>query len=279
MITALKSTGFFQSLAEPNLIAYNGEEASFLAGGEVPVPVVQGGTSNAVTVVYKEFGIRLTFKPTIAGDVIRLMVRPEVSALDFANGVSLSGFRIPALTTRRAETHVELRDGQSFAIAGLLDNLTQDDGAGDPAPEQAADHRQPVQEQVRARRAHRADGADHAAPGAAARSGRSAAAADAAEALPRRAGKRRRSASRSKAAPASSTRRDEVEAARQGQEAGNEAGPVRMSHAVSVERFGSERGAVFVQVGIAHVRARRVQRVRAGLRRDVDRAEPGAERR
>ncbi len=132
VITALKSTGFFQSLAEPNLIAYNGEEASFLAGGEVPVPVVQGGTSNAVTVVYKEFGIRLTFKPVIAGDVIRLMVRPEVSTLDFANGISLSGFRIPALSTRRAETHVELRDGQSFAIAGLLDNLTQDDGAGIP---------------------------------------------------------------------------------------------------------------------------------------------------
>jgi pilus assembly protein CpaC len=132
VITALKSTGFFQSLAEPNLIAYNNEEASFLAGGEVPVPVVQGGTSNAVTVVYKEFGIRLTFKPTIAGDVIRLMVKPEVSALDFGNGVSLSGFRVPALTTRRAETHVELRDGQSFAIAGLLDNLTQDNGAGIP---------------------------------------------------------------------------------------------------------------------------------------------------
>ena len=94
--------------------------------------MVQGGTSNAVTVVYKEFGIRLTFKPTIAGDVIRLMVRPEVSSLDFGNGISLSGFRIPALTTRRAETHVELRDGQSFAIAGLLDNLTQEDGAGIP---------------------------------------------------------------------------------------------------------------------------------------------------
>ncbi len=133
VITALKSTGFFQSLAEPNLIAYNGEEASFLAGGEIPVPVVQGGgNNNAVTVIYKEFGIRLTFKPVIAGDVIRLMVRPEVSSLDFGNGVTLQGFRVPALTTRRAETHVELRDGQSFAIAGLLDNLTQDNGAAIP---------------------------------------------------------------------------------------------------------------------------------------------------
>jgi pilus assembly protein CpaC len=133
VITALKSTGFFQSLAEPNLIAYNNEEASFLAGGEIPVPVVQGGgNNNAVTVIYKEFGIRLNFKPTIAGDVIRLMVKPEVSTLDFANGVTLEGFRIPALSTRRAETHVELRDGQSFAIAGLLDNLTQDNGAAIP---------------------------------------------------------------------------------------------------------------------------------------------------
>jgi pilus assembly protein CpaC len=133
VIKALQSRGFFQSLAEPNLIAYNGQEASFLAGGEIPIPVVQGASANAaVSVVYKEFGIRLTFKPTIAGDVIRLMVRPEVSSLDFGNGITLQGFRIPALTTRRAETHVELRDGQSFAIAGLLDNVTQEDAARIP---------------------------------------------------------------------------------------------------------------------------------------------------
>jgi pilus assembly protein CpaC len=125
LIKALQSTGFFQSLAEPNLIAYNGQEASFLAGGEIPVPVVQG-TTNSVSVQFKEFGIRLTFTPTIAGDVIRLKVRPEVSTLDFGNGITLSGFRIPALSTRRAETDVELRDGQSFVIAGLLDNVTQD---------------------------------------------------------------------------------------------------------------------------------------------------------
>jgi pilus assembly protein CpaC len=131
VVKALQSTGFFQSLAEPNLIAYNGREASFLAGGEIPVPVVQGNT-NAVSVQYKEFGIRLTFRPTIAGDVIRLTVKPEVSALDFGNGVTLSGFRIPALTTRRAETEVELRDGQSFVIAGLLDNVTQDNAAAVP---------------------------------------------------------------------------------------------------------------------------------------------------
>jgi pilus assembly protein CpaC len=131
VIKALKSRGFFQSLAEPNLIAYNGEEASFLAGGEIPVPVVQGATGT-VTVVYKEFGVRLTFRPNIAGDTIRLKVKPEVSSLDFNNGITLSGFRIPALTTRRAETDVELRDGQSFVIAGLLDNVTQEDGADIP---------------------------------------------------------------------------------------------------------------------------------------------------
>jgi pilus assembly protein CpaC len=131
VIKALKSRGFFQSLAEPNLIAYNGEEASFLAGGEIPVPVVQGATGT-VTVVYKEFGVRLTFRPNIAGDTIRLKVKPEVSSLDFGNGITLSGFRIPALSTRRAETEVELRDGQSFVIAGLLDNVTQEDAAAIP---------------------------------------------------------------------------------------------------------------------------------------------------
>jgi len=128
VIRALRSNGLFQSLAEPNLIAYNGQAASFLAGGEIPVPVVQGGTgTNAVTVQYREYGVRLDFTPTIAGDTIRLRVRPEVSTLDFANGVLLSGFRVPALSTRRAETEVELRDGQSFAIAGLLNNCSQDD--------------------------------------------------------------------------------------------------------------------------------------------------------
>jgi pilus assembly protein CpaC len=126
MVRLLQNKGLFQSLAEPNLIAYNGQEASFLAGGEIPVPVVQG-TSNAVTIDYKEYGVRLNFTPTIAGDTIRLRVRPEVSTLDFSNGIVLSGFRIPALSTRRAETDVELRDGQSFAIAGLLNNLSQDD--------------------------------------------------------------------------------------------------------------------------------------------------------
>lgn len=131
LIKALEQKGLFQSLAEPNLIAYNGQEASFLAGGEFPIPVVQGATGT-VTIVFKEFGVRLTFRPTIAGDVIRLKVRPEVSALDFNNGITLEGFRIPALITRRAETDIELRDGQSFAIAGLLNNTSQADGANVP---------------------------------------------------------------------------------------------------------------------------------------------------
>jgi pilus assembly protein CpaC len=131
LIRALKQTGYFQTLAEPNLIAYNNQEASFLAGGEFPVPIVSGSTGQ-VSVLFKEFGVRLNFKPTIAGDLIRLHVRPEVSSLDFNNGVLLQGFRIPALTMRRAETEVELRDGQSFAIAGLIDNESQTDSAAVP---------------------------------------------------------------------------------------------------------------------------------------------------
>jgi pilus assembly protein CpaC len=131
VIRALQGKGYFQSLAEPNLIAYNGQQASFLAGGEFPVPVVQGLT-NAVTIQWKEYGVRLTFTPTIAGDVIRLKVRPEVSSLDFNNGITLQGFRVPSLITRYAETDVELRDGQSFAIAGLLNNTAQEDGSQVP---------------------------------------------------------------------------------------------------------------------------------------------------
>jgi pilus assembly protein CpaC len=131
VLKLLNQSGYFQSLAEPNLIAYDGQEASFLAGGEFPVPIVQGNTGS-VSVLFKEFGVRLNFKPTIAGDLIRLHVRPEVSSLDFNNGILLEGFRIPALTTRRAETEVELRDGQSFAIAGLIDNETQTDTAAVP---------------------------------------------------------------------------------------------------------------------------------------------------
>lgn len=131
LLKAMETQGYLQSLAEPNLIAYNGKEASFLAGGEVPVPVVQGN-AGGISIQYREFGIRLNFTPTIAGDVIRLKVRPEVSALDFGNGITLSGFRIPALTSRKAETEVELRDGQAFAIAGLMNNISQNDRTAIP---------------------------------------------------------------------------------------------------------------------------------------------------
>src|SRR5215510_7003454 len=123
VIKALQVKGLLQTLAEPNLVAESGKEASFLAGGEVPVPIAQPGAGGtAVTVMYKEFGIRLNFMPQINGDRIHLKVKPEVSSLDFANAVTLSGFRIPALTTRRMETELELQNGQTFAIAGLINN-------------------------------------------------------------------------------------------------------------------------------------------------------------
>jgi len=123
-IRALKTSGALRALAEPNLIAMNGQQASFLAGGEFPIPVVQSGNnSGAVSVQFKEYGVRLNFRPTIIDeDHIRLELEPEVSTIDFANGVRFDGFIIPALRTRRAKTGVELRDGQSFALAGLLDN-------------------------------------------------------------------------------------------------------------------------------------------------------------
>jgi pilus assembly protein CpaC len=123
IIKALQTRGQFQSLAEPNLVSESGKEASFLAGGEFPVPIAQGSGNNAsISVSYKEFGIRLNFTPIVRGTRVHLKVRPEVSTLDFANGVMLQGFRIPALSTRRTETELELEDGQTFAIAGLLNN-------------------------------------------------------------------------------------------------------------------------------------------------------------
>jgi pilus assembly protein CpaC len=128
-IKALQQKNVLQVLAEPNLIALNGREASFLAGGEFPVPVVQSGvTANSITILFKEFGVRLKFKPTITPKgTIHLQVSPEVSALDFANGVRLSGFVVPSLITRRASTELELGDGQSFIIAGLMDNRVTND--------------------------------------------------------------------------------------------------------------------------------------------------------
>jgi len=119
-----------QVLAEPNLLAANGKMASFLAGGEYPYPVVQGGgagTAATVTIMFKEYGVRLNFIPTITPrGTIRLQVAPEVSALDISNAVEISGFEVPAITTRKVKTEVELGDGQSFVIGGLLDNTESD---------------------------------------------------------------------------------------------------------------------------------------------------------
>jgi len=123
LIKAMQKEGIFQSLAEPNLVAESGKEASFLAGGEFPVPIVQGSGANmGISVQFKEFGIRLNFTPTVNGDRVHLKVKPEVSTLDYGNAVTLNGFRIPALSTRRAETELELRSGQTFAVAGLMNN-------------------------------------------------------------------------------------------------------------------------------------------------------------
>jgi pilus assembly protein CpaC len=124
VIRDLQQKNLLQILAEPNLIAVNGKEASFLAGGEFPFPIVQPGQGfTAVTIQFKEFGVKLKFKPVImpSGN-IHLNVTPEVSTLDFANALTLSGFTVPALSTRRADTEFELQDGQSFVIAGLMDN-------------------------------------------------------------------------------------------------------------------------------------------------------------
>ncbi|MFI5269990.1 MAG: type II and III secretion system protein family protein, partial [Chloroflexota bacterium] len=123
-LQALEQHNLLQILAEPNLVAMDGKQASFLAGGEFPFPVVQGqGAVNNVTIQFKPFGINLSFKPTILADgTIDLQVAPEVSSLDFSNAVTVSGFMIPALSTRRASTELELADGQSFVIAGLMDN-------------------------------------------------------------------------------------------------------------------------------------------------------------
>jgi pilus assembly protein CpaC len=127
-IEALATKNLLQILAEPNLIAVNGKEASFLAGGQFPFPVVQPGAGfTAVTISFKEFGVRLQFTPVIMPNGnIHLKVAPEVSTLDFANALTLSGFTVPALSTRRAETEFELQDGQSFVIAGLMDNRVTD---------------------------------------------------------------------------------------------------------------------------------------------------------
>jgi pilus assembly protein CpaC len=129
-IKALQQKNILEILAEPNVLTASGKDAAFLAGGQFPYPVLQstggsGGTSG-ITIQFKEFGVRLNFTPTVMADgLIHLKVAPEVSSLDFTNAVTISGFTIPALSTRRVESEMDLRDGQSFAIAGLVDNQVQ----------------------------------------------------------------------------------------------------------------------------------------------------------
>jgi pilus assembly protein CpaC len=127
-LKALESQSILQTLAEPNLVTTSGKEASFLVGGQFPVPVVQGGSgAGAVTVQFKEFGIRLKFTPWLTDHkTIKINLQQEVSTLDVADGVTLNGFVIPALSTRRAETDVELGEGQSFVVAGLVSNAESD---------------------------------------------------------------------------------------------------------------------------------------------------------
>jgi pilus assembly protein CpaC len=125
LIQALEEKGLVRRLAEPNLVAMSGEKASFLAGGEFPIPVA--GNFQQITVEYKKFGVGLTFQPTVlANGVINLKIEPEVSHIDTTNSVRTGVVAIPAITVRRASTVIELRDGQSFAIAGLLQSVTSD---------------------------------------------------------------------------------------------------------------------------------------------------------
>ena len=137
-IQALASKNLLETLAEPNVLAMNGQQASFLEGGQFPVPMTQGSASlGTVTIQYEEYGIRLNFLPVVTPrGTIQLQVNPEVSALDYANAVTLGGFTVPATTNRRVRTEVELEDGQSFVIAGLIDNsftegLSKIPGLGD----------------------------------------------------------------------------------------------------------------------------------------------------
>lgn len=127
VLNALDQEGLMTMLAEPNLTAMSGQTASFLAGGELPIPVPQGGTSNTITIDYKPYGVSLNFTPTVLADNrIGLTVRPEVSEIDPSNSITLNSIVVPALTVRRMETTVELSSGQSFAIGGLLQSSTSD---------------------------------------------------------------------------------------------------------------------------------------------------------
>ena len=156
-IQALEQHNLLQTLDEPTLITSDGKEASFLVGGEFPIPVLQGGAnSGAVTIQFREFGVRLTFTPNITGNNnIRLHVKPEVSALDYSNALSFNGFTIPALSSRKMETNIELGEGQSFVIAGLIDNQVTETISKIPGLVELADPGKSVQEPDHSTRAIR----------------------------------------------------------------------------------------------------------------------------
>ncbi|MFC6336805.1 type II and III secretion system protein family protein [Pseudomonas sp. CCM 7891] len=136
MINALEGSGFAYTLARPSLVALSGQSATFLAGGEVPIPVPSSG-SNSIAIEYKEFGIRLTLTPTVIDhNRISLKVAPEVSELDYINAVNIQGIAVPALTVRRTDTSISLADGESFVISGLIStsnrsNISKFPGLGD----------------------------------------------------------------------------------------------------------------------------------------------------
>ncbi len=158
-----------ETLAEPTVPAIDGKMASFLAGGEFPFPIVQGGASaGAVTIQFREFGVRLNFLPTITPrGTIRLQVTPEVSSLDFANGLLFQGFNIPAISTRRVQTEIELESGQSFAIAGLLDNRVTESWSKIPGLGDIPFFGKLFQSKSRTQEQHRASGGGDAGVGAA----------------------------------------------------------------------------------------------------------------
>lgn len=133
LMSTLQAHGDLHTLGEPSLIAHDGQEASLTAGGEFPVPVLSPAGPGPIAIAYKEFGLRFHVRPLIAGDVVRLRIRPEISTLDYSRGVQVQGVRVPAVVTRRAETEVELRDGQSLAIAGLAAAGDARDTAAQPA--------------------------------------------------------------------------------------------------------------------------------------------------
>jgi pilus assembly protein CpaC len=133
-IQALRENGLLKVLAEPNLVAVSGQEADFLAGGEFPIPVPQGGTNNAITIEFREFGVRLRFTPTVLSeDVIRLQVAPEISEPDYSAAITIGGYVVPGLTQRRVDTVVELGAGQTFAIGGLLSEKVRGTASKVPA--------------------------------------------------------------------------------------------------------------------------------------------------